>query len=416
MISAFLHKAWAYCLFAFCEFGGFGCGYGAAKASTPPQIQIHLPAGFKISVFSQLGNLGQPRMMAMDSQGRLFTALANSNMVIMLPDTNQDGVAETPVVIAKNLNSPNGLAFIDDNHLLISNQDGVVSTQLENGKWSAPTPLIRDLPTGGHTLKTIKIGPDKHIYINVGSSCNVCVESDPLRATILRYTLDGKAAGHLVTLGQHAASPIWANGLRNSQASAWHPKTAAMFATNNGADMRASTKNGAVNDEIPPEHFNQIEPSKHYGWPYCWGDADLQSATLKSPAIQNKHLKNMLQDPNFVGVDNFCQTATPPAITFTSHSTPMGIAFLNQTNWPEAYKTDAIVALHGSWNRENPSGYKLVRVKFVDNQPVEVTDFATGWLDKNSAWGRPTDVIVAQDGALYMSDDRAGMIMRIHYK
>ena len=116
---------------------------------------------------------------------------------------------------------------------------------------------------------------------------NVCVEEDPLRATILRYSLDGKPVGSLVTLGRHAANPIWANGLRNSQGFAWQPKTGAMFATNEGADDRSKTKNGQVNDDIPPEHLNRIESGKHYGWPYCWGDH--------------------FQDPNFVGADNFCR-------------------------------------------------------------------------------------------------------------
>lgn len=118
-----------------------------------------------------------------------------------------------------------------------------------------------------------------------------------------------------------------------------------MFATNNGSDMRSSTKNGKVNDEIPPEHLNKIEAGKHYGWPYCWGNPD--------------NLKSMVQDPNFVGEASFCQTTTPPAITFISHSTPIGITFLDKTNWPAEYKNDAVVALHGSWNRQKPSGYKL---------------------------------------------------------
>jgi glucose/arabinose dehydrogenase len=191
-------------------------------------------------------------------------------------------------------------------------------------------------------------------------------------------------------------------GLRNSQGFAWHPKTGSMFATNNGADMRSDKKNGKVNDEFPPEHFNRIEPGKHYGWPHCWGNPN--------------DLKNMIQDPNFVGADNFCKTSTPPAIIFTSHSTPIGVTFLDKTNFPAEYKNDAIVALHGSWNRAQLSGYKLVRVKFNGDTPVKVVDFATGWLNNNKAWGRPVDVIVGLDGALYVSDDRADVIYRISYK
>ena len=408
-----------------CQLSGHACAYGAVAIEAPAQLNIKLPAGFKINVFSQLNEkiggealgsntLAQPRMMAFDSQGRLYVALASTNQIAMLPDTNKDGLAEAPIIIASHLNAPNSIAFIDDNTLLIGNQDSVVKIRQVDGKWSAPTPFISHLPYGNHTYKTIKIGPDGFLYVNVGSSCNVCNEDDPLRATILRYSLDGKPAGSQIqdTLG--ANSPILAKGLRNSQGFAWQPKTGAMFATNEGADDRAKYKKGEVVDDIPPEHLNRIEAGKHFGWPYCWSDAKA----------------GLVEDPNFLSPNNdFCKTASPPAITFTSHSTPIGITFLDKANFPAEYKNDAIVALHGSWNRKVPSGYKLVRVKFNGATPVEVLDFATGWLNIDStgqnqaqnqsqaqAWGRPVDVITGPDGALYVSDDRAAVIYRITYK
>ena len=345
-------------------------------------------------------------MMATDSQGRLYVALASTNQIVMLPDANKDGLAEAPVIIASNLNAPNSLAFIDDKTMLIGNQDGVVTIRKIDGKWSAPKSFISNLPSDGHTLKTVKIGPDGFVYVNVGSSCNVCNEADPLRAAILRYTIDGKPLGSQIqdTLG--ASSAIWAKGLRNSQGFAWQPKTGAMFATNEGADNRAKHKKSVVVDDIPPEHLNHIEAGKHYGWPYCWGDAK----------------GGLVEDQNFLAPNaDFCKTATPPAITFTSHSTPIGITFLDKTNFPAEYKNDAIVALHGSWNRKNPSGYKLVRVKFNGETPIEVLDFATGWLNinilgQNESWGRPVDVITGTDGALYVSDDRAAVIYRISHQ
>jgi glucose/arabinose dehydrogenase len=407
MISAFLHKIWAYTLMLVCQLSGHACAYGAVAVDAPTQLTIKLPAGFQINVFSHLGEkLGQPRMMAFDSQGRLYVALANTNKIVMLPDANKDGLAEASVIIANNLNAPNSIAFIDDNTMLIGNQDGVVKIKQEASKWSAPKPFINNLPYGHHTFKTVKIGPDGFIYVNVGSSCNVCNEADPLRATILRYTLEGKPAGSMQLNGKSVGNPTWAYGLRNSQGFAWQPKTGAMFATNNGSDMRSDEKNGKVNDELPPEHLNRIEAGKHFGWPYCWGDTK----------------GGLVEDPNFLAPNvGFCKTATPPAITFDSHSTPIGITFLNQTNFPAEYKNDVIVALHGSWNRKVPSGYKLVRVKFNGDKPAEVLDFATGWLNinetgQNEAWGRPVDVITGADGALYVSDDRAAVIYRISYK
>jgi glucose/arabinose dehydrogenase len=370
-----------------------------------PASLLKLPAGFKTQIFAKLDSAGQdyfrgPRMMAFDNEGNLYVSLGRDNKVIMLSDINHDGVADGVTMVADNLNSPNGLAF-SNGSLLVANQDGVVRLQKQNGQWptATVTPIISGLATGGHTLKTIKIGPDGYLYINVGSSCNVCAETDPQRATILRYTLDGKPAGALTTLGWHAPTAVWASGLRNSQGFAWHPKTGAMFATNNGADNRSDSKGGAANDEVPPEHLNRIEPGKNYGWPYCWG--------------------NHVADPNFISDDGYCATTPSPDITFAAHSTPIGITFLNQAKFPTEYKNDAIVALHGSWNRKALSGYKLVRVKFDEasnpDKPTEVIDFATGWLNNNSAWGRPVDVIVGTDGALYVSDDRAGLIYRITY-
>lgn len=367
-----------------------------------PEQAVNLPPGFKLQVFAGIpGADGQyfrgPRFMAFGPDGNLYLSTGMDQQVLMLVDTDKDGKADQIVTVADQLNAPQGLAFVDGK-LLVANQDAVL--QLERnaqGEWPAvrATPLIAGLATGGHGLKGLKLGPDGHLYLNIGSSCNVCVETDPTRATIERYTTNGKAAGALVTLGRHKPSATWARGLRNSQGFVWHPVTGAMYATNNGSDMRSASKGGPIDDDLPPEHLNLIEPNVHYGWPYCWG--------------------NQEPDPQFDDAD-FCKTTRGPEIMFDAHSTPIGISFLDQTGFPEEYRTDAIVALHGSWNRQEPSGYKLVRVKFRDNKPSEVVDFAIGWLQGRAAWGRPVDVVSGPDGALYVSDDRAGLIYRISYK
>jgi glucose/arabinose dehydrogenase len=371
-------------------------------AQVNPVTQLALPPGFQTEVFASVpsagdGNFQGPRFMAFGPDGNLYLSLGLHNKVVMLPDRDKDGKADEAVTVADKLNGPQGLAFVDG-VLYVANQDGVVRLEQREGQWPASNivPLIRNLPAGGHTMKTLRLGPDRHFYINVGSSCNVCDESDPLRATVLRYTLEGKPAGALVTVGRHAPSPVWARGLRNTQGFAWHPETGALYATNNGSDMRSETRGGKPNDELPPEHLNVIEAGKHYGWPYCWGDR--------------------VTDPNFPGPDGFCKESQPPVITFPAHSTPIGIAFLDQARFPGEYRQDALVALHGSWNRKEPSGYKLVRVHFEQGKPVRVSDFATSWLRGDNAWGRPVDVVVGPDGGIYVSDDRAGLIYRITYK
>lgn len=367
-----------------------------------PAKVIQLPPGFKLQVFAKLTGAGGqyfrgPRFMAFGPDGNLYVSTGMDKQVLMLVDEDKNGVADQIVTVAENLNAPQGLAFVDG-QLLVANQDAVAKLERNaQGQWPAAkiTPLVQGLATGGHALKSLKLGPDEHLYLNIGSSCNVCVETDASRATIERYTKQGEAAGALVTLGRHKPSATWAKGLRNSQGFAWHPVTGDMYATNNGSDMRAAVKDGPVDDSLPPEHLNRIAPNKHYGWPYCWG--------------------NQFADPQFLSDTDFCKTTQVPEIMFDAHSTPLGISFLDKTYFPSEYKTDAIVALHGSWNREQPAGYKLVRVKFRNNKASEVLDFATGWLDGKAAWGRPVDVLSAPDGALYVSDDRAGLIYRISY-
>ncbi len=387
-----------------------GCANEAAVSPVPknPTETIKLPAGFKLEVYADMAALTRdaqavtPRMMAFDAAGNLYVSMPQRNAVVMLSDHNRDGIADKVTLVARELNAPHGLAFVGEK-LYVANQDSIVVLEKNNGTWpSKPAVVIvKNLPTGGHTLKSLKLGPDGLLYVNVGSSCNVCVESEPLRATILRYTAEGKPAGALATLGRHAPNPVYASGLRNSQSFAWHPRTQQMFATNEGADNRSDTRGGKVNDELPPEHLNMIEAGQHYGWPYCWG--------------QPGNMIGQFADPNFGSDPGFCKTVKAPAITFTSHSTPIGIAFLHQAEVAADYKQDAIIALHGSWNRKVQSGYKLVRVEFENDQPVKVVDFATGWLSGSSAWGRPVDVAVGPDGKIYVTDDRAGLVYRISY-
>jgi len=375
----------------------------AAVTSMPadPAAAIKLPPGFEANVFARLhpaggGYFRGPRFMAFGPDGHLYLSLGLDNKVVMLPDADHDGRADDVVLVSDRLNAPQGLAFVGGK-LLVANQDGVVRLEQEGGRWPASEaiPVITNLPAGGHTLKTIKLGPDGYLYVNVGSSCNVCTEQNPLRATILRYTVDGKPAGGFET-DHGVPAAMWATGLRNAEGFAWHPQTGAMYATNNGADMRSDKKGGTPVDDLPPEHLNRIEPGAHYGWPHCWGER--------------------VTDPNFPGTDGFCEKTQPPVITFPAHAAPLGIAFLDRAAFPAEYRNDALVALHGSWNRRQPSGYKLVRVHFEAGKPEKISDFASGWLTERGAWGRPVDVITGPDGAVYLSDDRAGMIYRITYR
>ncbi|HQN65150.1 MAG TPA: PQQ-dependent sugar dehydrogenase [Methylophilus sp.] len=353
--------------------------------------KLRLTDGFKIEKFADLSKLGKPRMMALDGHGNLILTLSSGYLIKLDKNANVN-------ILAKGLHHPNGVEVFDDS-IFVGVSDGILKFSYDGKNIKDVRPFISGLATGGHGRKSVKRSPDGFIYVNVGSSCNVCNESDSTRASILRFTLDGQPAGIDIDQKSNVKKAVWATGLRNSQGFAWHPVTKEFYATNEGADNRSESQGGRVNDDLPPEHLNIISGGGNYGWPYCWADT----------TQKNK----MNQDPNFVGRPNICKKANSPAITLPAHSTPIGITFLNKSNFPKSYKEDAVIALHGSWNRKNPSGYQVVRVKFANNKPIAVEPFVTGWLQDGKAWGRPVDVIVDDEGNLLVSDDKSGLIYKI---
>ncbi len=150
-----------------------------------------------------------------------------------------------------------------------------------------------------------------------------------------------------------------------------------------------------LGDDLPPERLDIVREGAFYGWPYC----------------------NSTGEPNpEYGDRGRCARVPPPALTFQAHSAPLGITFYLGNQFPEEYHGDAFVAFHGSWNRSRRTGYKVVHVEVSDGRPQRATDFVTGWLSSDGrAWGRPVDVAVGPDGALYISDDGGGRIWRLQY-
>ena len=183
-----------------------------------------------------------------------------------------------------------------------------------------------------------------------------------------------------------SAGRIYARGLRNAVGFVFHP-TGELWATNNGRDQ--------LGDDYPPETVNLVRDGDDFGWPRCINGTD--------------------PDPQF-GFPGACEGVARPAAELQAHSAPLGLTFYTASQFPAHYRGDLLVAFHGSWNRSEPTGYKLVRVRMRDGRPTgEVEDFVTGWLDEVPAWGRPVDVRVGSDGSLYLSDDKTGQIYRISY-
>ncbi|MAG91902.1 oxidoreductase [Candidatus Woesearchaeota archaeon] len=340
---------------------------------------IELPENFKIGIFaSDLGkslnlpgpNSG-PRFMEFHDDV-LFVSLSSAGKVIALPDKDKDGKADEVIEVISGLNRPHGIAFYKD-YMYIANEDSVIRVKL-NDDFKADIPDkedFTDLPKGGHWTRTIRV-KDGSLYISIGSSCNVCIEKDERRASILKCNLD------------FGRCNIYARGLRNAVGFAFHPETEELYATENSRDL--------LGEDTPPDEINIIESNKHYGWPFCYG-------------------KNV-PDPEFGS--GSCEHREQSFIDLQAHSAPLGLAFNFGGNFPSEYKGKLFVAYHGSWNRKVPTGYKIV---MIDTETKEVSDFATGWLtDKEKVLGRPVDIIFDKEGVMYVSDDNAGLIYRVSSK
>lgn len=340
-----------------------------------PGRSITLPPGFRISVFAE--GLDDPRMMTIGPDGQLYVAERGTGRILRLPDADQDGVADQVEIAASGLNSPSSLAFYQDGSLYIGETRRVLrlQPQADQTTFGSPKIVIDDLPGGHHSTRTILFSPDfSSLFVSIGSSCNVCDEQDQRRAAIMRYTPDG------------SEGRLFARGLRNAVGITFRPETGELWATNNGRDF--------LGDDLPPETVYQVQEGDDYGWPRC-------------------HSGRVI-DPDF-GDEGACQGVGSPEVEMQAHAAPLGLAFYTGDQFPPEYEGDLFIALHGSWNRSIPVGYKVVRVPFSGESIGPVGDFAVGWLESGSSWGRPVDVVVGMDGSLFISDDAGGRIYRITY-
>lgn len=329
---------------------------------------LTVPAGFHVSVFAQ--NLNGVRYLTLGPGGVVYASRPSGGDIVRLVDANHDGVADTAITVVSGLNHPFGIAFRGDT-MYVAETNQVVHF---NPGSTAKVVDVPNIPSGGHSTRTIVFGTDGKMYVSVGSSCNICDESDSLRAAVTQFNRDG------------SGGRVFARGLRNSVGLAVHPTTGELWATNNDRDN--------LGDDTPPERINIIKDGKFYGWPQCY-----------LPGQKN---------PEYPSAD--CSSVEPPAITFQAHSAPLGLTFYVGTAFPADYRGDAFMTYHGSWNRSVPTGDKVVRVQVQNGKPVSIDDFITGWQRPDgSRWGRPVSIVMTTDGALLVSDDMGGKIWRVSY-
>ena len=338
--------------------------------------RLTVPAGFKVQVYARVGGA---RWLALGADGSVYVSQPGSGQITRLVDANGDGVADSQRVVLSGLDRPHGMAF-HGGFLYVANTGGVVRARL--GAGGVPTGTVEQVNSyssgGGHWTRTVIFGADSAMYVSIGSSCNVCEERSPDRAAVLRFDEQGKNGR------------LYARGLRNAVGMAVNPATREIWVSQHERDNLAPD-----HQDLPAEEINILRDGGDYGWPYCRDDR------VPSPEYDDAAR---------------CANTIPPALRMQAHSAPMALEFLNTaSNFPADYRGDALVAFHGSWNRDVPTGAKVVRVRVKDGKPVSYEDFVAGWQRPDgSRWGRPVGLLVARDGSVLVSDDMGGVVYRVY--
>nr|AKQ03199.1 L-sorbosone dehydrogenase [uncultured Microgenomates bacterium Rifle_16ft_4_minimus_37906] len=332
---------------------------------------LTIAKGFGIGVFADLKG-GMPRVLAFDPNGVLFASVPNKGKVVALPDKERDGSSDQTIDVLSGLNQPHGITF-DADKLYVAESDKVVRYSYDPNSFSATNrEVLFSLPGGGrHTTRTIRIFGDK-LYTSVGSSCDTCIEDNSYRASVLVSDLNGSGLR------------VFAKGLRNTVFFTFDNQ-GRIWGTDMGRDF--------LGDNLPPDDVNLIEDGKDYGWPYCYGQKVRDSKFKPGEKL------------------SYCTDTVPPKFELPAHVAPLGIAFIESALFPPGDQGSLLVALHGSWNSSTPVGYKIVKLSVFADDIGGMTDFVSGFLlDGKEVLGRPVDLIFNQQGLLFISDDKAGLI------
>ncbi len=362
-----------------------GAVLGCVPSAADNLSKIRLPQGFKISIYAD--NIENPRAMTLSPGGTLFVGSREADAVYAVVDADGDHVADKVHTIYDKASLPDGSKFdmpagvaFRDGSLYVSSVSRIVRfDDIESKLDNPPAPVV--LPVeysekGHHGWKFIAFGPDGKLYVPQGAWCNVCEFPDDVFASITRINPDG------------TGREVIAKGVRHTVGFDWHPVTHELWFTDNGRDL--------MGDDMPGDELNRLGAvGQHFGFPYVH-----QGDTL---------------DPQF-GEGKQIEDYTPPVQVLAPHIAALGMRFYTGTMFPEEYRNQIFIAEHGSWNRSEKLGYRVMLVRLNGNEAVSYEPFAEGWLQDGSAWGRPADVLVMPDGSMLVSDDQANVIYRITYE
>jgi len=396
--------------------------------SVPPSMRsspfdvsrsLTVPDGFAIAVYARVPGA---RFIAVTPEGNLLVSNPGAGKVSLVRAGT--GGAD-PVVSdwATGLRKPHDLVFhtIGGTLWLYVSESNGVRRYAWSGATSAPVSevVVTGLPdsstpelhgTYGHELKNIALDGQDRLFVSIASSCNVCISdavADPVRGAIYVYDATG------------GNQQLYARGLRNAEGLAFFPGTDDLWvAVNNRDNVPYPFNDGSGQygqiipsyvDNHPPDELIHLRDGGNYGWPYCNPNPDGASGLFDMPFDRDF-------DTNQDGSRADCSTMDRVTMGIQAHSAALGLVFLQGTGFPAPWSSGAAIALHGSWNREIPTGDEVILVPFVNGnqQPSAAVDLVTGWTASDgSYWGRPVDVAVDLGGALLISDDASGTIYRL---
>ena len=353
-------------------------GAWVACAAALPLDTIKLPPGFAIELWAKVDNARQMALGGADEKGGVLYVGSRGSGRVHAVRFDASYRAGAVTRIAEGLNMPSGLAWRNGSLYVAAVNRILRYDDIDTRIDRPPTPAVvtDTLPKDTHHgWKFIAFGPDGKLYVPVGAPCNICDPGDPY-ASILRMNADG------------TGREVFARGVRNSVGFDWSPVDGTLWFTDNGRDM--------LGDDSPPDELNRApRAAMHFGYPFCHGGD--------------------VADPEF-GARRQCREFEPPAQKLGPHVASLGMRFYNGTMFPAEYRNQIFIAEHGSWNRSKKIGYRIALVRVKDNRAVAYESFASGWLQGESAWGRPADVQVLPDGSLLVADDHAGAIYRISWR
>jgi len=374
----------------------------APTTIAPPEGAMpEVAEGFSVEKVAD--GIEEPRAMEFAPNGDLFVANSGADELLVY-SFGENGEATEHVFATEGLNRPYGIAFHPAENpewVYVGNADGIVRFPYAEGDREAsgsPETLVEGIPSSYHWTRGLTFSADgETLYYAVGSGSNVAEQMDPgnppsedwidnhplgaiwgaeeLRADVLAFDPDG------------SNQRIYATGLRNCSGITTQPATGDVWCVVNERD--------GLGDNVPFDYATRVQEGRFYGWPWYYMGGN--------------------EDPRLEGQrPDLADQVTDPDVNFQSHSAPLNIAFQGD-QWGEEYAGDAFVALHGSWNRDNRTGYKVVQLNFADGEAEgSYTDFLTGFVtDEGEVWGRPVGVAVGPDGTLYVSEDANGSIWRV---